>query len=157
EELGRAGYRPVNFFTFTKGGGYVQRYFAMRWGGVDVYAFGSSAFGSLANWGYQNTTDIGRYSEMLEQGELPIFRGYVYDDLELMTREVLLGMKLVRFDRRAFKERHGLDVVRLCGTAVRRLEDEGFVTVDDAAIELTSKGILYGDHAGRVMAAELEK
>jgi oxygen-independent coproporphyrinogen-3 oxidase len=157
EELGHADYRPVNFFTFTKGGGYVQRYFAMRWGGVDVYAFGSSAFGSLGNWGYQNTTDLTRYSELLEQNELPIFRGYVYNDLELMTREVLLGMKLVRFDRRAFRERHGLDIVRLCGDSVRRLEDEGFITVDDAAIELTSKGILYGDHTGRVMAAEIEK
>ncbi len=156
EELTRAGYQPVNFFTFTKNGGYVQRHITSKWQGVDVYAFGSSAFGTLGNWAYQNTTDLSRYAELVETGELPIFRGYVYNDLELMTRDVILGMKLVRFDRRAFRVRHGIDVVRLCEAAVRRLEEEGFLAIDDDAIVVTKKGILYGDYVGRILATSLE-
>ena len=156
DELGRADYRPVNFFTFTRGGDYVQRHITTKWQGTDVYAFGSSAFGSLANWAYQNTTELTRYSELVEKGELPIYRGYIYNSLDLMTRDVLLGMKLVRFDRAAFKARHGIDVLRLCGPAVKRLEEEGFITVDDDAIVLSDRGILYGDHVGRTLASSIE-
>jgi oxygen-independent coproporphyrinogen-3 oxidase len=156
EEFGRTDYQPINFFTFTRSGGYVQRHTTTKWQGVDVYAFGASAFGSLGNWAYQNTNELDRYSEFIEKGELPLSRGYVYNALELMTRDVLLGMKLVRFDRRAFKARHGVDVVRLCEPAVHRLEEEGFLTLSDDAIALSEKGILYGDYVGRMLASSLE-
>lgn len=156
DELNRANYRPVNFFTFTRGGGYVQRHITSRWQGTDVYAFGSSAFGSLGHWAYQNTNELDRYSERVENGELPIFRGYLYNSLDLMTRDVILGMKLVRFDRAAFRARHGVDVVRLCGPTVAQLEEERFITVDDNAIVLSDRGILYGDYVGRTLASSLE-
>ena len=156
DELTAADYRPVNFFTFTRGGGYVQRHTTTKWQGVDVYAFGSSAFGSLGNWAYQNAIELDRYSEHIENGALPIFRGYVYNALELMTRDALLGMKLARLDRRAFKVRHGVDLVRLCESTVGQLEEGGFITVDDDAIAMSNKGMLYGDYVGRVLAASLE-
>jgi len=146
----------VNFFTFTKNGEYVQRHTTTKWQGVDNYAFGASAFGSLGNWAYQNTNELDRYCERVDAGELPIFRGYVYNDLELMTRDALLGMKLIRLDRRAFKARHGIDVVRLCEAVMERLQTDGFVTVDEEQVVLTEKGILFGDYVGRVLAASLE-
>jgi oxygen-independent coproporphyrinogen III oxidase len=156
EEFGRAGYQPVNFFTVTRGGGFVQRHITSRWQGGDTYAFGSSAFGSLANWMYQNTNDFERYSESLEKGELPIFRGHVCTDLEMMTRDVILGLKLIRFDRHTFKNRRGMDIVRLCPAAVEQLEKQGFLTVDSDALVLTDRGILYGDYTGRILASSLE-
>lgn len=156
EAFTRAGYVPVNFFTFTRGVQYMQRHTTTKWQGVDVYAFGASAFGSLGNWAYQNTNDLQRYTELVEAGELPLFRGYVYNDLEMMTRDVILGMKLIRFDRRAFKKRHGIDLLRLCEPTVARLRQDDFITVDDEAITLTEKGILYGDYVGRVFASSLE-
>lgn len=156
EQFTGAGYQLANFFTFTQGGKYVQRHTTTKWQGVDVYAFGSSAFGSLGNWAYQNTNDLERYSEFLEQGTLPLFRGYVYNDLELMTRDVILGMKLIRLDRGAFRKRHGLDLARLCAPILQQLQEDEFVTVDDEYISLSKKGILYGDYVGRVLAASLE-
>lgn len=156
DEFRAAGYQPVNFFTFTRGGQHVQRHTTSKWQGVDTYAFGTSAFGSLNNWAYQNTNELDRYSTLLEEGQLPIFRGYVYNTLELMTRDVLLGMKLVRFDRNAFRRRYGVDIVRLCEPLVGQLQSEGFVAVDDNAIVLSDKGVLYGDYVGRVLAASLE-
>jgi oxygen-independent coproporphyrinogen III oxidase len=152
----RAGFVPVNFFTFTRDRQYAQRHTTTKWQGVDVYAFGASAFGSLGNWAYQNTNDLQRYTELIEAGELPLFRGYLYNDLEVMTRDVILGMKLIRFDRRAFKKRHGIDLLRLCEPTLARLRQDDFITVDDEAITLTEKGILYGDYVGRVLASSLE-
>jgi oxygen-independent coproporphyrinogen-3 oxidase len=156
EEFPRCGYEPANFFTFTRGGKYVQRHTTTKWQGVDLSAFGASAFGSLGAWAYQNTNDLQRYTELLDERKLPLFRGYAYNTLELMTRDVLLGMKLIRFDRGAFKSRYGLDVAMLCGPTLTRLQDTGFVSVDDQSIALTKKGILYGDYVGRVLAASLE-
>jgi putative oxygen-independent coproporphyrinogen III oxidase len=156
DELTSAGLQPVNFFTFNRGDQYTQRHITTKWQGTDVYAFGSSAFGSLGNWAYQNTNDLARYSELVEQEQLPLFRGYVYNDLELMTRDVILGMKLIRFDRNRFRKRHGLDLVRLCEPTVRQLQEEDFITIEDDAIVLTRKGILYGDYTGRVLANALE-
>lgn len=151
-----ANYLPINFFTFTRGGGFVQRHTTTKWQGVDTYAFGSSAFGSLGNWAFQNLIEFERYSDEIEKGELPIYRGYVYNALELMTRDVLLGMKLARFDRHMFKARHGIDVARLCAAAIEQLTADGYILVDDNAIVMSKKGLLYGDYTGRVLAAALE-
>jgi oxygen-independent coproporphyrinogen III oxidase len=156
DEFAHADYQPVNFFTFTRGGQYVQRHTTTKWQGVDVYALGASAFGSLGNWAYQNTNDLERYSSLLEEARLPLFRGYMYNGLELMTRDVILGMKLIRFDRRAFRKRHGIDLVRLCEPALERLQKDEFVTVNEEAITLSKKGIVYGDYVGKVLAASLE-
>jgi len=156
DAFSRAGYQPMSFFTFTRGGAYTQRHITSRWRGVDTYAFGSSAFGSLGNWAYQNTNEFNRYSDAIERGELPIFRAHISTALELMTRDVILGMKLIRFDRKAFKARHGLDVVRLCAATIEQLEADRFLTIDDDAIVLSDKGILYGDHVGRTLACSLE-
>jgi oxygen-independent coproporphyrinogen-3 oxidase len=65
-------------------------------------------------------------------------------------------MKLIRFDRNRFRKRHGLDLVRLCEPTVRQLQEEDFITIEDDAIVLTRKGILYGDYTGRVLANALE-
>jgi oxygen-independent coproporphyrinogen-3 oxidase len=156
EEFLRTGYQPVNFFTFTRGGRYAQRHTTTKWQGTDVYAFGASAFGSLGSWAYQNTNDLQRYSELIEERKLPLFRGFVYNDLDMMTRDVILGMKLIHFDRRAFKKRHGFDLVKLCDSTVRRLEDEDLITVGEESVSMTNKGILYGDYVGRTLANSLE-
>jgi oxygen-independent coproporphyrinogen-3 oxidase len=50
ERLERAGYSPVNFFTFTRGGDHMQRHTTSKWRGDDIYAMGVSAFGSLGNF-----------------------------------------------------------------------------------------------------------
>ena len=39
---------------------------------------------------------------------------------------------------------------------VRRLQEDEFITIEDDAIVLTTKGILYGDYVGRVFATALE-
>lgn len=156
DEFRGAGYQPINFFTFSRDAGYVPRHITSRWRGGDTYAFGSSAFGSLGNWAYQNTNEFDKYSASIEREQLPIFRGHVSTALEMMTRDVILGMKLIRFDRKAFRARHGFDILRLCQPAIEQLEADRFLTVDDDVVALSDKGILYGDHVGRTLASSLE-
>ncbi len=156
-EFRRANYLPINFFTFTKGGGYVQRHTRSNWEGRDLCAFGSSAFGALGDWAYQNFADIPTYCETVEGGRLPAYRGYVYSSLDRMVRDVMLNLKCLHFDRKRFKTTHGFDLVALCGPTVRQLLDEGLITVTPETISLTEKGMLWGDSVGRAFGAALEK
>jgi oxygen-independent coproporphyrinogen-3 oxidase len=152
----RAGYQPVNFFTFTKGGGFVQQHAASSWQGRETYGFGVSAFGLLRGHVLQNTSELPRYVEMIEAGTPGLARGRRLTARELMTRDVALGMKLIHFDRKEFQRRYGFDVVSLCAPTIRALVDDGLVTVDKAALSLTAKGMRWGDYVGHRLAAALE-
>ncbi len=157
DEFRKADYLPINFFTFNKGGGYVQRHTRSNWEGRDLYAFGSSAFGALGHWGYQNYADIPTYCQTVEDGRLPAYRGYEYSSLDRMVRDVMLNMKCLHFDRKRFKQTHGFDLVALCGPTVQQLLDDGLIAVTPETISLTDKGLLWGDSVGRAFGAALEK
>lgn len=152
-----AGYKPINFFTFTRDGGHKQRHTTNIWHGEDLYAFGTSAFGYMGGFGFQNTNAIHGYCETIEAGELPIYRGYAYNSLDRMVREVMLGMKMNRLDLKRLQKRHGFNLLRLVGSTVERLVDRDLVTVGDGELVLTERGMLYGDSVGRALGAALEE
>jgi oxygen-independent coproporphyrinogen III oxidase len=156
DHLERAGYLPVNFFTFTRGGGFMQRHTTSKWRGDDIYAFGVSAFGALGNYSIQNTSDLQKYSDMVEAGELPVARGYRLTAKDMLARDVVLGMKLMHLERTALQLRHGFDVVDLCRSTVNELVTGDFITVTDERVSLTPTGILWGDYTGRQLAAAID-
>lgn len=156
DRFAEVDYLPVNFFTFTRGGRYVQQHATSSWQGRDTYGFGVSAFGLLRGHALQNTSEVARYVGMVEDGGLPLARGHQLSARERMTRDVALGMKLIRFDRREFQRRYGFDVVALCRTTVEALQAEDMLSVDAEALTLTRKGILWGDYVGHCMTAALE-
>ncbi len=156
-EFRKADYLPINFFTYNQGGGYVQRHTRSNWEGRDLAAFGSSAFGDLGNWGYQNHSDIPTYCETVESGQLPAYRGYLYSSLDRMLREAMLTLKNLHFDRKRFKKIHGFDLVTLCRPTAEQLMEDGLITVTPERITLTDKGLLWGDSVGRAFGAALEK
>lgn len=156
DRLAQADYLPVNFFTFTRGGRYMQQHATSSWQGRETYGFGVSAFGLLRGHALQNTGEIPRYVAMVEDGKLPLARGHRLTARELMTRDVALGMKLIRFDRKEFERRYGFDIVALCKDTVDALEAADFVRVEPDALSLTRKGILWGDYVGHCLSDVLE-
>lgn len=156
ERFEKAGYLPVNFFTFTKGGGYMQQHATSSWQGRETYGFGVSAFGLLRGHSLQNTSELPRYIALVEEGKLPLARGYRLTARELMTRDVALGMKLIRLDRKELQRRYGFDVVALCKPTIDELVGQGLLQVEDDALSLTRKGILWGDFVGHRLVAALE-
>jgi oxygen-independent coproporphyrinogen III oxidase len=156
-ELKKHDYRPVNTFTFTKGGVYDQKHTRSKWLGNDNYAAGVSAFGSLGRYNYQNLNDIKTYTETVGRGELPAFRGYNCTTFDLMVRDVVMGIKLVDLDHLRFRDKHGLDLLSVCDGELSQLADEGFLTVGPQSITLTDQGVIYGDYVGRVLEGALKK
>lgn len=156
-ELKKHGYQPINTFTWAKDRAYDQLNTRSKWTGNDNYAVGVSAFGNLGRWNYQNTNDIAAYSEKVERGELPAFRGYTCTTFEMMVRDAVMGIKLIDLDHVKFKKKHGLDLVKVCAAELSELTEEGFVTVDDRNVSLTDHGVLYGDYVARVLEGSLKK
>ncbi|HWM95355.1 MAG TPA: coproporphyrinogen-III oxidase family protein [Thermoanaerobaculia bacterium] len=157
DRLEGAGYLPVNFFTHTREGKYAQQHITNRWRGEDLFSLGVSAFGSFGSWSYQNTSDLGEYQSQLEGGALPVLRGYTLSGLDLMVRDIVLGMKLLSLDLKELRRRHGVDLKRLCAPALEELERQELIRIEDATLLLTRKGRLYGDTVGKALGASLQQ
>ena len=149
ERFEQAQYLPWSFFTFTKRGRYKHQYIPNVWRGNELYGFGASAFGYLGDSLLQNTSDLEKYAATVETGELPLARGYHLTSLDRMLREVLLGMKLLRLDLKEFQKRHGFKLELLCASTIKQLELDNFISWSENEIELTAKGIMYGDYVGQ--------
>ena len=157
EVFEKANYLPWSYFTYTKNGVDKSEYIYNIWQGMDFYGLGVSAFGSLDNFLLQNSSDLEKYSATIEAGELPLARGYRFTGLDLMIHDVLLGMKLLTLDLNKFQKRHGFRLESLTSSTCQALKREGFVTLSDREIALTSKGILYGDYVGQTLSDALKK
>lgn len=151
-ELTQADYKPWSFFTFTRCGQHQHQYATSTFLGEDCYAFGTSAFGKLGNYLFQNTNDEQNYMALLAENQLPVTRGHYLTSLDSMIREVVMSMKLVRFDLRRFQNRHGFRLEALCADTLARLVSDGYITLSEDEIQLTHKGILYGDYSGKSLA-----
>jgi oxygen-independent coproporphyrinogen-3 oxidase len=156
QQLEQANYLPWSFFTFTKNGSFVNQYTRSLFCETDVYGFGASAYGILNGTLFQNTIDLEKYMATVQAGEIPIARGHRLNSLDRMVREVLLGMKLLRLDLKDFQRKHGFRLEALCAPTLKQLEREGFISLSDTEIELTAKGILYGDFVGQTLANYLK-
>jgi oxygen-independent coproporphyrinogen III oxidase len=155
DELEQAEYLPWSFYTFTKHGENVHVHSPSVFRGDDIYAFGTSAFGRLGDYLFQNTNDEEKYIQLLEEGKLSVQRGHYLTAQDNMIRDVVLTMKLVSFDLRAFERKYGFKLEMLCASTIKELVQEGFITMSDDALHLTKKGILYGDYAGKSLARTL--
>jgi len=155
DELEEAGYVPWSFYTFTKGGENVHVHSPSVFRGDDIYSFGTSAFGRLGDYLFQNTNDENKYMEMLSEDEIPVQRGHRLTTLDSMIRDVVLSMKLVSFNLRYFEHKYGVKLETLCADTMEELVTGGFITVSEDEIQLTRKGILYGDFAGKSLARTL--
>jgi oxygen-independent coproporphyrinogen-3 oxidase len=152
DRFAQANYQPWSYFTYTKNNSDRSEYIANIWQGMDFYGLGVSAFGCLEDSILQNSSDTDKYSAMIAAGELPLARGYRFTGLDLMVRDVLLGMKLLRLDLKKFQKRHGFRLESLCSDLLTKLQREDFITISQQHIELTAKGILYGDYVGQTLA-----
>lgn len=156
-EFSRQNYIPWSFFTYTKNNSDRSEYIYNIWQGMEFYGLGVSAFGSMDNFLLQNTSDLDKYGEIVDSSELPLVRGYKFTAQDLMVRDVLLGMKILRFDLDKFKAKYGFKLESLCAEPLGQLENEGFITIGNGEVVLTDKGILYGDFVGQTVSDYLKK
>jgi oxygen-independent coproporphyrinogen-3 oxidase len=116
------------------------------WGGAgDLLGMGVSSYSYLNDTVFQNTSDWGTYVGKVMAGETPVGRGLRLNSRQQMAREVVLGLKTLRFDRQAFHTRHGFDVLDLYAPQVESLVRDELLEVSDDALTITRKARPFVD------------
>ena len=123
--------------------GFESRHNLKYWDDGPFHAFGMAAHGFEAGVRYWNEATFGKYCAAVEAegsaraGERALSRK------ERLEEAVMTGLRVRRgIDRTAFRARHGVDVLDWFGEALRPSVTAGLVTVDDANVRLTRRGVL---------------
>jgi len=146
DKLETAGYTQTTGHSFVRRleDDHVQR--NQLWGAAgELLGMGVSSYSYLNGTVFQNTSDWGTYVGKVMNGETPVGRGLRLNSRQRMARELILGLKMLRLDRGAFRERHGFDVLDFWRPQVEALQADGLLEVTDKAISLTRKARPYVD------------
>ncbi len=86
-----------------------------------------------------------RTSGALKQGELPLGRGMRPTPHQLLVREMILQLKTGRLDAGYFRHKFGVEILDEWRDVWREYQDDGYLTIDGDAIQLTRDGLLRVD------------
>ncbi len=125
-----------------------------------MIAFGVSGIGEVAGGFFANEKKLSRYYAALDAGELPIERGYLLDDDDLLRQHVIMQLMCnFRVAKREVERRFAIDFDTYFAGAVAalgELEREGFVVVDADAVTVTEAGRLFVRNVGMAFDRYLE-
>jgi len=157
EKLCGAGYVYVGMDHFARAddelaraqrAGTLQRNFQgySTHGDCDIVGLGVSAIGRIGDSYSQNARDLAGYYAALDAGRLPVARGLLLDEDDLIRR-ALIGELMCHgeLDTAEFGARHRLVFAEYFAAELARLRplaDDGLVALDGAAIRVTPRGRL---------------
>jgi oxygen-independent coproporphyrinogen-3 oxidase len=113
----------------------------------DLIALGVSSIGRVGSTYSQNAKTLDEYYDHINQGKLPVVRGLALTSDDLVRRAVIMALMCqgeLQFEAVElaymidFKQYFAAELVSL-----KALEKEGLVIVDDASIQVTSRGWFF--------------
>ncbi len=112
----------------------------------DLIAMGVTGIGSVGNTYSQNVRTVDEYYAILDKGELPVFRGIELNKDDLLRRHVI-GELICHFSlgARDVENRFNIEFASYFAPeieALRKLEVDELLTVEDQNIEVSPKGRL---------------
>ena len=115
------------------------------WGGSDMIGAGVASFSYIGGLHFQNYSGWDEYLSALGENRLPLDRAFETTEMERLTREMILQLKLGRLESEYFFRKFRLDIFEVFGPAFRKLQEEGMLTFDDGVVNLRRKGLLQVD------------
>ncbi|MDY7219617.1 oxygen-independent coproporphyrinogen III oxidase [Denitrificimonas sp. JX-1] len=112
----------------------------------DLIGLGVSSIGKVGNTYSQNVKELSQYYTHLNNGELPLQRGYQLNADDRLRRDVISALMCHnRIDIAAIEQAHQINFNEYFAEALATLQeqvDDGLVTIDDEAIILLPQGNL---------------
>jgi oxygen-independent coproporphyrinogen-3 oxidase len=113
----------------------------------DMVAVGISGIGEVQHAFFQNEKKLSRYYAALDQDRLPVQRGYLLDDDDIIRQYVIQQIMCnFRIGKDNVRQRFGVDFDDYFVDALDRLDgvrDAGFVVEDDRELRVTDRGRLF--------------
>ena len=112
----------------------------------DLVSLGVSSISNIGNLFAQNAITTMEYEKIIESGELPIKKGILVDDDDLLRADVIQA--LMCYDKLSFDDfgaEHGIDFRVYFADEVKRLAplaDDGLIELDGSGVVITQKGRL---------------
>lgn len=114
--------------------------------GCDLVGMGMSAISSLAGSYSQHDKSLASYQVALDQGRLPVVRGTVLTDDDLLRRDVIQALMCQpRLEFADIERRHGIAFTDYFASALAALEPmaaDGLIAMDAAGIRIRPRGRL---------------
>ena len=139
---------PDDELVVARGNGTLQRNFQgySTHRHCDLIALGVSGIGGIGNMFAQNSVTTMEYEEMIERGELPIKKGLIVDEDDLVRAAVIQDLMCYdRLDFEEFGQRIGIDFREYFADEVAKLdvlEEDGLIELSDEGIQITPRGRL---------------
>jgi len=115
-----------------------------------VYAFGVSSISQLEKGYAQNTKSVRGYIEVVNSGHLPVEKGYMLTENEIIVREVinqLMCNKQISWNELAshlnISQSAILDAIVYNEAELKQFEADGILQLSDEGIEMTEGGALF--------------
>jgi oxygen-independent coproporphyrinogen III oxidase len=116
-------------------------------GGADIYAFGMSSISQTDNLYWQNHKDLPEYYGQLDQGRLPLARGYFLTDDDRRRRLIIMRLMCdLSLDYAHMSRLLNLDFAADFAPELASLADleaDGLLRSDDAGFAVTDLGRLF--------------
>jgi oxygen-independent coproporphyrinogen III oxidase len=146
KEFEKAGYSITSAYTAVKDPSKCRFvYRSLLWTGADMVGLGVASFSHVGGCNFQNEHDWGPYLDQVRDGNLPIYRALTPTEEERMIRELILQMKLGAVDTAYFQDKFGTDVPRRFAGPIGKLQEQGFLTIDEQGLTLGRDGLLQVD------------
>lgn len=138
--LPQNGFLKYEISNYAKEGFY-SRHNTMYWKQLSYLGFGAGASSFIYSTRYDNTKDIKKYIECIENGLSPVITKEQMDKLDLMREYVILNLRMMQgIDRLSFKSRFKTDIFDIFATEIKSLKAKGLLEVNDINICLTKRG-----------------
>lgn len=139
------GYHVSSAYTVVKEPTQQFLYRDQLFSGADLLGTGVASFGHVKGVHLQNHKDIDPYVKMVNDGQWPLYRGYVTNEEERLIRETVLRLKRGYLERGYYSEKYGVDVVEHWREVFDAYEARGLLTISEDRVNLTRKGLLRVD------------
>lgn len=110
----------------------------------DLLGLGVSSIGSMSASYVQNAKSLEEYSDLLQQGKLPVVKGVALSRDDLVRRSIIMALMCQgRVEMAGIEESHLLNFKKYFARELNQLEalvESGLVTLKPHAIEVTSLG-----------------
>lgn len=128
---------------------------------TDLVAIGVSSIGSIGDSYSQNSSNIDDYRSSILAGELPIVRGLVMTDEDLLRKQIINQLIChFRLDTPLVELQWGINFRKYFSAeivALQQMEQEGLLSIDNNTIEVEPKGRFLIRNICMVFDAYLDK
>jgi oxygen-independent coproporphyrinogen-3 oxidase len=130
-------------------------------GGSDLIGIGLTSIGNGVDYYAQNHKDMKLYEKALDDGKLPIFKGIILNQDDMIRQDVIMElMSNFKIDVKRFENNHQIEFYKYFDNVksdLQELVNDNLVTITDESISVSETGTMLIRNIAMVFDAYLKK